>query len=180
MRGCERRRSRPSPMADRWHVVYTAIAAEAVADAAIAALGYETFTPFEKRIRRLPGRKPRPYQTAYFPRYGFAKFDADQNEWPNIFNAKGVCDIIQNNCKPLSVVDQVIDALKVADAVGMFDRTKPPSVGMQIEVTCGPFSGFLGKIIRARTADRVDVALKMFGADVSTTVPLMALREMAK
>lgn len=163
----------------RWHVVYTAINAEAIASAEIAKLGFPTFCPFEKRIRRLPNRKPHTYQTAYFPRYGFVQFAATDCNWTSILGAKGVLDILRNNARPLPVSDHVVDALKLADRVGLFDKTKPPSVGMTVEVTAGPFSGLLGRIMRARTGDRMEVLLAMFGAEVSATIPLAALREMA-
>lgn len=164
----------------RWHVVYTAPNAEALASKAISDLGFQVFTPFEKRLRRLPNRKPQIYGAAYFPRYGFVRFDMEENKWPSILKAKGVLDILRNNAKPLSITDRIIDALKVADRIGLFDKTRPPSVGMSVEVTAGPFSGLLGRIMRARTGDRMDVLLRMFGAEVSATIPVMALREMAK
>jgi transcription antitermination factor NusG len=164
----------------RWHVVYTAINAEACARDEICKLGFPVFVPFEKRIRRLPNRKPFEYRTAYFPRYGFVRFDLDQN-WPAILGAKGVVDLLRNNGIPIPVPDRAVDALKVADRIGLFDKTKPPAVGMEVEVTAGPFSGLLGRIMRARTGDRMDVLLKMFGeTEITATIPLMALRENAK
>ena len=164
---------------ERWHVVYTAVAAESRACESIAALGFTTFCPFEKRIRRLPNRKPYAYSTAYFPRYAFTRFDIDQN-WPAILAAKGVADLLRNNGDPVPVADRVIDALMVAERVGLFDRTKPPAVGMTVEVTAGPFTGLIGRIRRARTGERMDVLLRILGnAEVTTTIPLTALREHA-
>lgn len=161
----------------RWHVVYTATNAELSAHGEISKLGYPTFCPIEKRLRRAPNRKPQIYSAAYFPRYGFVQFAPGRCNWPEILAAKGVLDILRNNGKPIAVADRVIDALKVADGLGLFDRTKPPAVGMRVEVTAGPFAGAFGRIMRARAGERMEVLLKMFGAEVSTTIPIMALRE---
>ena len=166
---------------ERWHVVYTAIAAESRACESISALGFQVFCPFEKRIRRLPGRKPYRFETAYFPRYAFTRFDIDQDTWPAILGAKGVLGLLRNNGVPMAVNDRAIDALKVAERCGLFDRTRPPTVGMTVEVAAGPFTGLIGRVLRARTGDRMDVLLRMFGgAEVTATIPLAALREAAK
>ena len=48
----------------------------------------------------------------------------------------------------------MINALQLAAKIGTFDRTKPPAVGQNVEITKGPLQGMIGKILRARTADR--------------------------
>ena len=161
----------------RWRVFYTGIRAELAAGAAIADLGFQTFIPTEKRILRAPNRKPRLCVTALFPRYGFVRFSAN-DEWGPILTADGVQDILRSNNIPLAVNDSCIDGLKLADEIGVFDKTKPPKAGMMVEVTQGPFASLMGKVLRARTGDRVDVLLKFLGADVPATIHLGALREM--
>lgn len=162
----------------KWFVFYSQINAESQVRDAISELGFATFVPFEKRIKRFPNRKPRIYSRALFPRYGFVQFDADDASWAYILETKGLMAILCSQGKPAPVADRIIDGLKLADSIGVFDRTKPPSIGAIVEITAGPFSGMLGRIIKARTGDRMKVMLKMLNAEVAATVPLMAMKEL--
>jgi transcriptional antiterminator RfaH len=140
-------------------------------------MGYDVLVPFEKRIQRKPGCKARAYESALFPRYGFVRFGIENDHWGEIKAAAGVLDLVRTNSVPRTVPDQAIEALKLAEAVGTFDRTVPPKVGVKVEATDGPFSGFIGTIIRARTGDRVDLLAKILGAERIVTMPLSTLRE---
>lgn len=163
----------------KWFCFYTRIRAEAAAGASICDLGFHTFVPLEKRMARVPGRKPKAYETALFPRYGFVQFSLSDRDWPIILDADGVLDLLRSDDKPMSINSQIIDGLRLADSCGLFDRTKPPKVGMSVIVTSGPFASALGRIERARTADRMDVLLKIFGGETRATIPLGSLREVA-
>lgn len=165
------------PVGERWYVFYTEPQAEKRAQESIAALGLLVFVPFEKRIQRLPRRKPREVELALFPRYGFVRFDINLDAWGAIPGAKGVVDLLRADMIPQSVPDGAIDGLQLADKIGAFDRTKPPSAGMPVEITQGPFAGFIGKIRRARSAERMEVLVKFLNAEIAATVPLSALRE---
>lgn len=165
------------PLGLRWYAIYTHIRAEKRAGEAINDLGYQTFIPLEKRIQRAPGKKPRPYETALFPRYGFVQFEINDDRWGEITDADGVVDIVRSNNIPRAIPQSIIDGLKLADSMGLLDRTMPAKVGGMVEATAGPFSGIVGKILRARSGDRVDVLLNMFGTEVTTTMQLTNLRE---
>ena len=163
-------------MAAPWYVFYTRIRAEELAGEAVAQLGYSVFVPFERCFRRLPSGKTQRIKRALFPRYGFVAFDIHQN-WPAILAADGVMDVLRNNGNPVSIPRRCVDSLKLADSCGLLDRTKPPRAGIPVEVIGGPFSGFIGKVIRARTGDRIDVLLRFLFQECRVTVPLMALKE---
>lgn len=160
-----------------WFVFYTHIAAEKRAERSVSDLGYKTYVPFEKRILRRPGKKPRQYETALFPRYGFVNFDPNRDEWGEIKYADGVYDILRNNSVPVSVPERFIGGLRVADDLGTFDRTKPPRKDLQVLITHGPYADFVGRVVKARSKDRVKVLLKMFGTERAVDIPLMHLRE---
>lgn len=162
-----------------WYVFYTHAKAETTAGASIAELGFPVFVPTERRIQRLPNGRPRPKENALFPRYGFVKFEADRDAWPAILDAKGVMDLLRHNQTPIPVPNSCVNALQLAQNVGIFDRTKPPRIGQEVQITAGPFTGLFGKILRARTADRMDVLLKFLGAECNATIPLVALKEIA-
>lgn len=162
----------------RWYAFYTQARAEKKAEEAIRGLGFPVFVPFEKKIRRKPGRKSQPYEAPYFPRYGFVQFEINDDRWGGIVDADGVTDLVRTAGVPRTVPDSVIDALKLADSMGLLDRTQPFKTGIEVEVTEGPFSALIGKVMRARTGDRADVLFKgMFGGDCMMTMPLSFLRE---
>lgn len=163
----------------KWYVFYTYIRSELDAGAAIQDLGFQTFIPLEKRIRRAPNRKTQIVNSALFPRYGFVNFDIEREQWGQIRDVNEVIDVLRVNQVPVSVKSEIIEGFKLADSAGIFDRTKPPKVGMPIEVTSGPFMGWLGKIVRARSAERMEVALKLFGSEIAATIPLGSLKEIA-
>lgn len=161
-----------------WYVFYTYARAEQAACDAVSKLGFPVFVPTEKRIQRLPNGKPRPQEKALFPRYGFVQF-GPADPWSQILDADGVMDILRHDLTPIAVPDDVMNKLRLAQKLGVFDHTKPPEVGTEVQVTSGPFGGWIGKILRCRTGDRADVLLKFLGAECSATIPLMALKEIA-
>lgn len=161
----------------RWYAFYTKPQAEKTAGADIRDMGYDVLVPFEKRIQRRPGRKPRPCEAALFPRYGFVRFEINDDTWGAILDAEGVVDLIRTSGIPRSVPDSVIDGLRLAESMGLLNRTMPAKVGQMAELFEGPFTGFVGKIIRARSDDRVDLMFKLLGAERVVTAPISTLRE---
>ena len=165
------------PLGPRWYVFYTHVHNEKRAGEKIQELGYDVLVPFEKRIQRKAGKKPREYESPLFPRYGFVRFDINEMAWGRITEADGVIDVVRSNAVPRCVPDARIDELRLAINMGLLDRTVPPKVGVQVESTEGPLTGFIGKILRARAGDRVDVLFNILGAERVVTTPLSALRE---
>jgi len=161
---------------ERWFVFFTHPSAEKRAQESISDLGLPVFVPFEKRIQRRLGRKPRRYEAALFPGYGFVRFDMNDERWGAIKHSDGVVDLLGSGGVPASVPDYAVEGLQLADTVGLFDRTKPPSVGMPVEITEGPFASFIGKVMKARSGDRIDVLLNIFGGDRSVTIPVSYMR----
>ena len=153
------------------------IHAETRARESISKLGFQVFIPVEKRIQRLARAKPRTYEVPLFPRYGFVRFDINDHRWGQIKYCKGVVDVLRNDGVPISVLQDDMDRFILAESMGLFDRTKPPSVGMEVLVTHGPFADMIGKVRRARARDRVDILLNFFGSMREITVPLVNLRE---
>jgi len=163
----------------RWFCFVTSPGQEKAAGAEIRKLGYQVFTPFEKRILRRPNKKPRQYEVALFPRYGFVQFDINKDEWGAILGIDEVTDVLRTCGVPRCAEQEKIDALMLAASMGIFDKTKPLSVGMTVEITDGPATGFIGKVLRARTDDKIDIVLEIFGAKRLTTVPMTKVKEIS-
>lgn len=160
-----------------WYAYYTHIHVEKVTQRSIEELGYKTFVPFEKRMVRRPRAKPRLYEAPLFPRYGFVKFDIEDDRWGQIKYCKGVVDVLRNDGVPISIPQTKMDEFILAESMGLFDRSKPPATGMKVLITHGPFADLVGKVIKARAKDRVDVLLSFFGSIREVEIPLVNLRE---
>lgn len=164
------------PAGQRWYVFSAEPAREMAADSEIRKLGFQTFTPCERRIRRVRNRRVE-VDRPLFGGYGFVRFDINREAWGQIVNAKWVWDVLRMARVPVSVPDRVIDGLMVADRAGVFDHTRPPSAGMMVEITSGPFAGLLGKVKRARSSERMEVLVTWLNAEICADVPLASLRE---
>jgi transcription antitermination factor NusG len=166
------------PAGGAWYAYRTAIKGEWRAKYGIEALGFETFMPMERRaiIRR---RRKVLIESPLFARYGFVHFDIHKDEWGEIHTIDGIESLLTNNQIPVRVPTYEIDQLKLAAKFGLFDRTKKPDPfkpGDEIKIEEGPFSGFIGKVIRARTGDRVDILLNFFGSMREIELPLLQIR----
>ena len=162
---------------ERWYVFYSFPNLEKkAADAIFQETGCPTYVPVEKRIRRRPGVKAREYETAVFSRYGFVRFDINKSEWGGISDCKFVVGLIRQNSVPLAVPERVIDSIIVADRAGLFDRTKPPAIGKEVEIIDGSMAGLIGKVLRARAKEKLDVLLNFLGSEITATVSIANLR----
>lgn len=159
----------------RWFVFATEPGREKLADASIRATGLPVFVPYEKRIRRVRNRR-QVQEYALFTGYGFVQFDINLDHWGSVVDAKGVVDLLRMNRVPVPVSDTVVDGLRVADEAGVFDHTAPPKAGTAVQVSDGPFAELMGKVKRARAADRMDVLLDFLGKQITATIPLSMLR----
>lgn len=163
-----------------WHVFFSEPYRARSAGDNIAGLGYEVFVPIERRLRRRPFRKPIVLETELLRQYGFVKFNPTRDSWGEILDCKHVLDVLRNDGKPSVVPDFEIDRLKLAFNMGLFDHTKPPTVGANVEVMEGPFATFIGALKGIRAKDRrAFVELNIFGARRDVEVALYSLREAA-
>lgn len=166
------------PVGGAWYAYRTAIKCEWRAKLGIDALGFETFMPMETRaiVRR---RRKVTIESPLFARYGFFHMDINKDEWGEIQLVDGVEAVLTNNQIPVRVPTYEIDQLKLAAKFGLFDRTKKPDPfkpGDEVRIEEGPFSGFIGKVLKARTGDRVDILLNFFGSMREIPFPILQIR----
>jgi len=146
----------------RWYVIYTKPKEEDRVHMNLTAWGVETFSPKikKKRVNQFTG-KPVYLSQPLFPRYIFARFDADKL-LHKIFYTRGVQSVVSCNQIPLAVEDDIIaliqsqvgadgfvrldDELKRGDAVrindgsmqgisGIFHRTMKDNSRVMILLT---------------------------------------------
>lgn len=168
-------------MVTNWHIAITNSRREAETCQEIGKIGFEAFSPFERCKRWRRGRKQF-YERAMFPRYIFARFHVEQSDWNRIRYVDGVCDILCNNGLPQRLPSGTVETLKRAQSLGLFDRTKAPSpfpTGTKVRIDDdGPFGDFIGRVMRARAGDRVELLINYLSAELRINVPLVRLAKL--
>ncbi len=161
-----------------WHVCFTDSRCEQETAHDIQAdAGFEAYCPTEKHKRFHRGHKTI-VESALFPRYIFACFDAEDN-WPALLEVDGVCDVLRNNGQPSPVPDAIVPKLQRMQQLGLFDHTKapnpfPPGTAVVLDDD-GPFAELIGKVMRVRTGDRVDLLINYLNREMTVNVSLARL-----
>lgn len=166
-----------------WVVCYVEARGEYRAAEDMRFNGIEHFVPVEK-FRGKPGRAP--VERPLFPRYVMARVDLD--DWGRLLAIDGVMDVLRNCNAPVRIHDGYVEALRKAEAVGMFDRTtvNPAgfAVGETVRIVEGPFSGlnaviqeFVGKIRSATATKRAKVLVQFLGRMSALEMPVVGLEK---
>lgn len=162
----------------RWHVAVTESQAETKSCGKIRELGFEAFAPMERHKRFKRGKRVL-YERPLFPAYLFVRFEAEDPSWTKIRNVDCVRDILCNQNRPLAVPLGLTEKLQRMQSLGLFDHTKPPfhypPGTMVVLDNDGPFAEFIGKVMRVRTADRVDLLIKYLHRELTINVSLSRL-----
>src|SRR5258708_22354 len=131
--------------AERWYVLYTKAQEEDRAEKNLTAWGIETFYPKikKKQFNQFTG-KAIDFSRPLFPRYLFAKFDAERT-LHKIYNTRGVGKVISFNCIPTPVDDEVIALIqsKVA-ADGSVRLNDELRRGDEVRINNGSLKGING------------------------------------
>lgn len=136
-----------------WHVVISKPSQEARAAIELAKQDFRVFLPILET-------KP------MFPRYLFAQFDRDIDNWGVIKSTRGCIDLLKNGFIPANVPEKVMGAIM---------SYKPPAEPAEAEVTFvqgqvvkiaeGPCSGLLG-IFQSDAKGRTMALLEIMGKRV--------------
>ena len=129
----------------RWYVIYTKPQEEDRAEKNLTAWGIETFYPKikKKQLNQFSG-KAIEFSRPLFPRYIFAKFDAERI-LHKIYNTRGVEKVISFNCIPSPVDDEVIDLIQSKVAADGFVRLNDDlKRGDEVRINNGSLKGING------------------------------------
>ena len=160
-----------------WYVAYTRALQEFNAYRNLYHSKISVFLPTVKRLsikrnRRIVISDP------LFPSYLFLSFSTD-GEWNKISNCKEIEYIYENNGIPSPIPEREINKFLEADKAGLFDLTKPKAQfqeGESVEITEGPFAGFIAKVRSASPSKRVKLLLSLLGGSVTTSADACNLR----
>lgn len=172
-----------------WHVAYTAPRAERDVSEGIEQLGLEPYMPMERRVVVRRGRKfdeGRPLLSSYV----FFRRDPHRQAWQDVLDVDGVVDVLMASpLIPGYIPAAWIEAMRKAEAVGIFDRTTKNSsqfrVGETIRISDGPFEGFNGLIeefiakMRSATASkRAKIAVQFMGRITKVDLELTSIEKL--
>ena len=155
------------PCGDAWYVVYTTVKGEFRAKLALEAQGFTVFLPVEKRWIRHARRRSHAIRPL-FTRYLFVRFDINRDHWYAIKRTDGVEAILTNDSIPVRVPASIIEDLRAAQAIGVFDQTVKElnlKEGDQVRIASGPFRHFVARVKDAKSKKRVDILLQLFGSE---------------
>jgi transcriptional antiterminator RfaH len=129
----------------RWYVIYTKPNEEDRADSNLAAWGLETFSPRirKKQLNEFTG-KPTYFARPLFPRYIFARFDAEKF-LHKVSNSRGVQRVLSINYAPVPVDDEIVALIhsKVVED-GFVRLDEPFKRGDEVRIKDGSFKGIDG------------------------------------
>ena len=148
-----------------WYAVYTKPKQEDRADSNLRSWRVETFAPKirERQLNPLTG-KPRYVVKPLFPRYIFARFNAN-NLLQKVCYTRGVQNVVRHGDTPTTVDDEIISVIQSRAGEDGYvhvgeERREEFRPGDKIKITGGPLENFVGLFEENYTDDdRVAILL---------------------
>jgi len=134
--------------------------------------GFRIFCPTISVIRR-HARKEVLKTIPLFPGYGFVELDLEQQRWTPINGTFGVISIVVIAGHPASLpVGLVEELIASSDHQGNISPVPAVSVGQNVKILNGPFSGAIGMLTRLNDKGRIELLLEWLNGNVrvSTSV----------
>ena len=143
-----------------WHVVQTKPSQEVRAAVELTQQNFHVYTP-------VLNAKP------LFPRYIFAEFDRDTDNWGVIRSTRGCCDVLKNGFRPVVVRQEIMEAIMTyrapqepADGIVEFAK------GQTVRIQRGVLGGYSG-LFQGTDKQRMRAFLEVLGNRVE--VPILDL-----
>ncbi|HEX7313567.1 MAG TPA: transcription termination/antitermination NusG family protein [Pyrinomonadaceae bacterium] len=156
----------------RWYAVYTKPGEESRANQNLIGWGVETFSPKirKKRLNPFTG-KPLSVSASLFPRYIFARFDADKM-MHKISYTRGVKSVVNFNHTPLAVEDEIIALIRAKVGEDGFVRLEEEfKRGDEVRIDDGSMCGIKGIFDSAmRDERRIRILLTAISYQASVIV----------
>lgn len=142
-----------------WYAIYTKPKQEDKVEENLARASIEVFNPKLRRKRLVRGRYEHIIRP-FFPNYLFARFDA-ASQYHMIKYTRGVSGILGNAGSPWPVSEEIINIVKSRmNEEGLIIISPEITIGDKVEITEGPFTGFIGIFEREmKDKDRIIVLL---------------------
>ena len=153
---------------DPWLVLRTRSRHECAVESDLFERRINAYLPRRKEVRRVKDRKV-VVQTPLFPGYVFVQPRVDQYE--KIRCIRGSCGLILSGCKPATMPEHELDAVRILVCSGaelcVNSRLVP---GQRVEVRAGPFMGVQGELVREKSQERLVINARLLSSSVSVEV----------
>jgi transcriptional antiterminator RfaH len=165
----------------RWYAINTKSRQEERAESNLNAWQVETFVPrIKERRRGLVGGEPAYAIKTLFPRYIFARFDANRLLHKVSFT-RGVQSVVHFGGMPVPVDDEVLAIMRTRTGADGFIRIgeelKP---GDRVMIKAGAFENFIGVFERSLAeADRVRILLMTISYQSHVTIDRTLVRKLS-
>ena len=144
-----------------WYAIYTKPLQEDRADSNLKAWNLETFTPKirERRYNQFTG-KPTYVTKPFFPRYIFARFEAETMLHKVCF-VRGVHSVVGFGAGPAPIDDELIEIIKSQTGEdGFVNLDCSLKIGDRVSINDGPVKDFVGIFEReVNASERVVILL---------------------
>jgi transcription antitermination factor NusG len=149
-------------MPTAWHAVRARPNAEGRILIGIIAARLEGYLPVEL-VRKSYRRGYEIGWRPLFDRYLFVRCDSSRG-LPRLLEIEGVAELLRAGDRLAPIADEVIEAIRSAEALGLFDATRRPRFAEGDEVRLpGAFAGLVAKIKSARARRRSALVLELVG-----------------
>ena len=156
-----------------WYVVYSKPHKEEQVQLHLGLKGIESFFP---RLQMASATRKRTI-APLFPNYLFVRIGLT-SEAHYVIWSPGVKRIVSFSDTPVPLENHVVEFLKArADERGVIQARSQLSAGQQVEITGGPFNGFVGIIENPPNAKgRVQILLKLLSRQISVKLGVEFIR----
>ena len=134
--------------------------------------GFEIFHP-SIQVERLRQKKLQWVQEPLFPYYLFIRLNDVTDNWRPIRSTRGVLKLVRFGDMPVSVSDELIDALRQHDAPEPLDLLKQ---GDRVRIEEGPFKGLEAIYQCKKGEERVILLLNLLQKQQRLNLPVAAIR----
>ena len=146
---------------------------------AISNLERQNFSIFQPKIRTISklNNKFKDILKPIFPGYIFIAINLEEKNWHKINNTRGICNIIAFGNEIPLIHYKLIEELKHRFSLdNILKAADPFEVGMNTEITIGPFAQLIGKIDEIDTDQRIWILLDILGNQTRVSINKLNLK----
>jgi transcriptional antiterminator RfaH len=167
----------------KWHVIHTKVREEFRALENLQAQGFEVFLPTCQVQKKKQG-KIQLATEPLFSRYLFIRLSDVTSNWFSIRSTRGVSQLLRfgTSADPIEIPETIVACLKqrCIKEESLHELFKP---GEMIEITQGPFKGFIGFFEKLQTLpdglSRAMLLVELFGSVQKLQIQLPQLRKLS-
>jgi len=153
-----------------WYLAQCKPNAERIALSNLDNQDFKTFLPLQEITQRkatLFQKKMRPL----FPGYIFIRLNINDGFWRKVNSTRGVARLVRFGKDPSPVPDGVVEGLIAhCSPEGVLQGLGKLKPGDQVQITQGPFAGFLAQISDVKPDRRVHLLLEIMGQKSAMTI----------